>query len=291
MDWRDIPSLAALRAFEVAARTGSFSAAARELNVTHAAIAQHVRQIEAHLNATLVTREGRGMVLTPAGQQLSNAVSDGFAQIIAGVHALNAATDARPLSLSVTPSFAENWLMPRFGEFWAKYPDFGLSIQPSVDVVDLRRDGIDMAIRYGRGSWPGLEATLLLPADFTIIGAPELLAGRDVASFEDLTGLPWMFESIHQEARRWVSDNGLDLNTAQVNVVPTFGMVMSAVRAGKCLTVASSTLVADEIKDGKLRALMQLQPKGLAYYIVHPKGVLSPKMRKLISWLLAAARS
>ena len=288
MNWRAVPSLAALRAFEAVARAGSFSAAARELNVTHAAIAQHVRTIETDLKTTLVMRQGRGMALTDPGMQLANALTEGFAQIIAGVEAITSDAETRPLTLSVTPSFAENWLMPRYADFWAKHPEIGLSIIPSIEVIDLRRDGIDMAIRYGKGEWPGLEATPLFKADFTVVGAPSLVKGRKIEGFEDLNGLPWLFETVHKEARRWVLDSGLDLSTSPINEVPTFGMVMAAVRSGKCLTVASSALVADDIKSGKLVALMQKQPKDLGYFIVTPKDVLSHRAKVLKSWLLSA---
>ncbi len=288
MDWRDIPSLAALRAFEAVARAGSFSAAARELNVTHAAIAQHVRAIEADLKTSLLVREGRGMALTDAGTVLAAALSGGFSQIINGVNAITADAEARPVALSVTPSFAENWLMPRYADFWAKHPDVGLSIMPSMQVLDLRREGIDMAVRYGKGEWPGMDVIPLVKADFTVVGAPSLIAGRDVSGFADLEGLPWIFENVHREARRWVSLSGVDLNSNLINVVPTIGMVMSAVRSGKYLTVASSTMVADDIKAGLLVPLIKKNLKDVGYYIVYPKGVLSPRAKTVKSWLLSA---
>jgi LysR family glycine cleavage system transcriptional activator len=226
--------------------------------------------------------------LTDPGRRLAEALTDGFGQIITGVEAVANDTEARPIALSVTPSFAENWLMPRFADFWTKHPDFGLSIIPSADVTDLRRDGIDMAVRYGLGTWPGLESTPLLKADFTVIAAPSLLQGRKINSFHDLDGLPGLFETVHKEARRWVTASGIDLTTSPMNQVATFGMVMAAVRAGKCLTVVSSALVADEIEAGKLLCLIQQQPKDLGYYIVHPKGVLSARTKQLKAWLLAA---
>ena len=117
MNWRDLPSLAALRAFEVAARTGSYSAAAQELNVTHAAIAQHVRAVEAHLDTVLMVRDGRAMAPTEVGATLAAELSAGFRQIVEAVEAINADIEARPISVSVTPSFADNWLMPRLTRF------------------------------------------------------------------------------------------------------------------------------------------------------------------------------
>ena len=287
MDWRDVPSLAALKAFEAVARSGSYSAAARELNVTHAAVAQHVRTIESMLNVTLLQREGRGMALTEQGRALATELSAGFAQIISGVTAISRQNDSRPIVLSVTPSFAENWLMPRFADFWAKHPDFGLSIQPSMEVLDLKRDGIDLAVRYGKGVWPGLKATPLIKVDFTVVAAPSLLQGRTVNNFADLDGLPWLFETVHKEARRWVTDSGVDLKESTVKEVPTFGMVMSAVRAGQYLSVVSSALVADDIRDGKLVALLKAEPAGLGYFIVHPQGMLPPRAKVLKNWLLS----
>ena len=110
MDWRDIPSLSALRAFEAAARLGSLSEAARALNVTHAAIAAHVRALETEFGQPLLRRSGRGMVPTQAGLELSRDLGSGFAEIAAGVRALKRGREDRPVILTTTPSFAENWL-------------------------------------------------------------------------------------------------------------------------------------------------------------------------------------
>ena len=112
MDWKDIPSLAALRAFEAAARTGSLSAAGRELNVTHAAIAGHVRALESFFGVTLLTRTPKGMDPTPEGALLSRGLSDGFGTLIAACRDLSDRGRVRPISVTTTPTFAEHWLMP-----------------------------------------------------------------------------------------------------------------------------------------------------------------------------------
>ena len=289
MNWRDIPSLAALRAFEAAARAGSFSAAAQELNVTHAAIAQHVRAVEAHLGLSLLVREGRGMALTESGAQLAAALADGFGQIVTGVRVIRDAAEARPLAISVTPTFAENWLMPRFSDFWAKHPGFELAITPSMAVVDLRRDGYDMAIRYGEGDWPGVEATHLVSADYTVVAAPALLAGRTVTRFDDLYDLPWLFETIHREPRRWAEGSGLEPACCQIKEIATLTMLLSAVRAGAGVTVVSSALVSDDLAAGRLVSLMQETRDRTGYYIVHAPGVLPDRVKTLKNWLLRAA--
>ncbi|MFG5384662.1 LysR family transcriptional regulator [Yoonia sp. R2-816] len=286
MDWRDIPSLAALRAFEAAARAGTFSEAARELNVTHAAVAQHVRAIEAQLGTSLLVRAGRGLALTDAGHRLAASLSDGFGMITSGVRAIAADVADRPVAITVTPSFAENWLMPRLAGFWATYPGLGLSINPDMDVADLRRDGFDMAIRYGMGDWPGLEAELLIEADYTVVAAPSLLQGRPAQTLADVQNLPWLFEVVHREARRWVTASGLDMACCQANEVATLSMLLSAVRAGGGVSVVSSALVADDIASGKLIAVMSERRDGLGYYIVHPPGTLSARAKTFKRWLL-----
>ncbi len=286
MDWRDIPSLAALRAFEAAARHGNFSEAARELNVTHAAIAQHVRGIEAELNTSLLVRAGRGVALTDGGRQLAAALSDGFGLITEGVRQVAADAANRPITISVTPSFAENWLMPRLAGFWAAYPGEQISISPSMDLVDLRRDGFDMAIRYGNGDWAGVEATQLVAADFTIVAAPSLLKGRIAESIADVQDLPWIFEAVHRETRKWVTALGMDMDCCQMNEVATLSMLLSAVRAGGGVSVVSSALVADDIASGKLVAVMRDQREGLGYYIAHRAGDLSARAKIFKNWLL-----
>ncbi len=286
MDWRDIPSLAALRAFEAAARCGSFTKAANELNVTHAAIAQHVRAIEADLATPLMIREGRGVALTTAGRQLAAALNDGFAQIADGVRSITSEAAERPVAITTTPTFAENWLMPRLAGFWAEHPGLAVSITPETDLVDLRREGFALGIRYGMGEWPGLDATKLVDADYTIVAAPDLLDGRKAQRIEDVADLPWIFEMVHQEARRWVTALGLDLACCQMNEVATFSLLLPALRAGAGVSVVSSAMVAEDLANGRLVAVLSEQKAGQGYYIVHPPGQLAERAQVFKKWLL-----
>ncbi|WP_341367462.1 LysR family transcriptional regulator [Yoonia sp. BS5-3] len=290
MNWRDIPSLAALRAFEVAARTGSYSAAAQELNVTHAAIAQHVRAVEAHLDTILMLRDGRAMKPTETGAALAAELSAGFRQIVEGVKAINEDVDARPLSVSVTPSFADNWLMPRLTRFWAEHPGFSLSVSPSMDLVDLRRDGFDMAIRYGRGDWPDVTATHLVAANYTVVAAPDLVKGRTIKALSDLYDLPWLFTSKDSEAQKWVTESGFDMACCQANTVATGSMLLAGARAGGGVAVIAGALIEDDLATGRLVALMRAQHEELGYYIIHRPGILSERAKILKSWLLKNAQ-
>lgn len=182
MKWHDIPSLAALRAFETAARHGSFSAAARDLNVTHAAIGQHVRALENHFGQSLMQRVGRGMAVTPDGRLLADRLSDAFGMIASATHDLLDQSKSRAIRVALTPSFASDWLMPRIGAFWDAHPDIEIELLPAGKLVDLRRDNVDVAIRYGKGGWAGSKSTKLMPAGHVAVATKSYLASaRSIA--------------------------------------------------------------------------------------------------------------
>jgi len=289
MNWNDIPSLAALRAFEALARHGTLAAAAGSLNVTHAAIAQHVRTLETHLGVTLTKRTGRGMTLTAEGKELAASLTEGFEVIQAGVKAITTSQEDKPLSITTTPSFAENWLLPRLSQFWGAHPTIMLSITPSMSVVDLRRDPYDLAIRYGKGDWPGTTATFLVPADYVVVATPSVLNGRCPSQITDLNDLPWVFESVHQEPQRWAAENGLDLACCQLKTFETLNMALSGLRAGLGVSVVSRALVELDLTNGTLVEVAAVPPTGVGYHIVEYPGRTSAKAKIFKKWLLAAA--
>ncbi|MCK0167922.1 LysR family transcriptional regulator [Jannaschia sp. S6380] len=291
MDWSRLPPLAALRAFEAAARHRGFSAAARELNVTPAAVAQHVRKLETALGTGLAFREGRGIALTAAGQELAQALTDGFGGIADAVARLNLDTGARPLTLSVTPAFAAHWLMPRIGDFWARHPDLPLNIQPSVDLADLRRDGVDMAIRYGGGTWPGLQSELLTDGDFWAVVHPDLVEGRKVDCLADVADLPWLLEHYTMERRAMIEREGIDLNAVRMQLMQTNWMVLTAAQAGHGVTVQPRTLVEGEVAAGTLVKICELRDGALGYYLVTVPGAASSRLRTLRRWLFAQVKT
>ncbi len=280
MDWREIPSLAALRAFEAAARHGSFSAAARDLNVTHAAVAQHVRGLEEALGARLLDRSARGVAATAEGAALADALSDGFGRIAAGVRAITERASDRPLRVTLTPSFAESWLMPRMGDFWARHPEVALAFQPSVALVDPGPDGPDMAIRFGRGAWPGLTVEPLLMAPFAVVAAPGYLAGDATRDPAWLQRQRWVFSAARQEQRVWGQELGLDFDRIVVVDMPTNGMALASARAGHALTIQAKVLVEEDLRLGRLVALAEGGSGGMGYFIAEPQAPALPHPRR-----------
>ena len=219
------------------------------------------------------------MALTDAGARRAADLPDGFAQVIQGMRQITKDAEDSPLRVTVTSSFANNWLMPRLCGFWEKHPDITVSITPDNTVNDLRRDGFDMAIRYGTGNWPGVAATFLASADFIIVAAPSLLNGGTSATFADLQDVPWLFETLHQVHRKWAIENGLDLECCQLKELATLNMVLAAVRSGAGASVVSRALVQDDLNHGRLIALHQGKRDGLGYNITTLGGAPSAKVK------------
>lgn len=288
IDWRSFPSLTALRAFEAAARHQNFSAAARELNVTHAAVAQQVRGLEAELGLELVYRQGRGLGLTPEGARLAQAVGEGFRGVAQVLAELSAVQPGAPVRVTLTPTFAAQWLMPRLGEFWKAHPDIEISLHPDKRVVDLRREGIDLALRFGTGKWPGVEAEFLAAADYVIVAAPELLDGRKDLSQAELSAMPWVIEEDWPEALTWLKSFGLKPDAMAITTVPTEELALSAARQGWGLHVEAAALVEADVETGLLQVVGRVKDDSLAYYMVTKPGPKRPELKTLMRWLKSA---
>ncbi len=285
-DWLRFPSLTALRAFEATARLGGFSAAARVLNVTHAAVAQQVRGLERELGRELVYRDGRAVLLTAEGQKLAQALGEGFRTIEAALAELGAEAEGQPLRLSLSPAFASQWLMPRLAAFWSVHPEIALTLHPDQRVVDLRREGIDLAIRVGAGRWPGLEAEFLIPARLVVVAAPALLAGRARLSKAEMSAMPWVIEQDWPEPD-WLRGYGLDPDALHITQMPNEELALSAARLGYGLHVEAAALVEQDLRAGTLVAVDELTDDSWAYYLVTRPGPQRPELRQFIRWLKA----
>lgn len=290
MDWSRIPSLAALRAFEAAARHGSFSKAAEELNVTHAAIAQHVRALEDRCSETLMTRSGRGMALTAAGVEFAAGLREGFTLIADAVDTLEQTSQNRPLNISLTPSFAGNWLIPKLGSFWAEHPDIAVNLNPGHALVDLANDGFDMAIRYGGGTWPGLQSEPLTRGNFVVVARPDLVEGRNIDCVADAAGLTWLWERLMLEHQALVAAEGLDIDTVRKTVFENNELVLSATREGLGCSVQARVLVERDIASGALTQICALKHEGLGYYLVTRPGRETPALKVFKRWLRKVAK-
>lgn len=284
VDWRSIPSLTSLRAFAATAELRSFSQAARVLNVTHAAVAQQVRALEEALGRPLVQREGRGVSLTADGEQLAAALDEGFGSIQRGLEALRAGEADRPVRITLTASFAAQWLMPRLKDFWLQQPDIGLSLHPDSKVVDLHRERMDLAIRYGNGDWPGVETQYLTSARLVIAGAPSLIGDREVTVAE-MAEMDWVLARNWAEQDAYLRQLGLDPATLSSTDISSEELALAAARQGLGLVVESVALIESDVAEGRLRIVHESREKLPAYFIVTLPGPKRAAARAFLKWL------
>lgn len=284
MDWNVMPPMAALRAFCAFADSGNVVQAGRALNVSHAAISQQLRALEAHMGVALVDRSGRALALTQEGARLAQALQLGFGAIQGAVQELTGISAARPLHVTCTPSFAAHWLVPRLPGFQAQHPDIELVLDPSGAMVDLKPGGVEIALRYGGGQWPGLESERLLASPMVVVAAPQLLVGRRVASAGDLLDLPWLEELGTNEASRWFRSHGVEEGLRGPRVRLPGNLLMQAVRAGQGVAVSVQAFVEEDLAQGRLTALFT-EAAGSGYHIATRPGVLRSQARSFISWL------
>jgi LysR family glycine cleavage system transcriptional activator len=287
MDWSALPPLSMLRAFEAAARCGGFSAAARELNVTHAAVAQQVRGLEDRLGTRLMRREGRGLALTHEGRRLAERLGEGLSVMRAGVAELLDAVADRPVHLTLATGFASGWLTHRLGDFRAERPDIELMLNPTASVVDLARSEFDFAIRYGRGEWEGVRAERLLVSPTVVVAAPEVVSRAAIERPEDLLRAPWVQELGVREFAAWLAARGVDAGAKRDVVHLPAHMALDAIRAGQGVGLTTRLLVARDIAEGRLVALFDDEgaAPGAGYWLVRRPGPLRPSAAAFAAWL------
>jgi LysR family glycine cleavage system transcriptional activator len=284
MVWADFPSLNSLRAFTTVAETGSYTQAGAALNVSHAAVSQQVKALEARLSVALVVRDGRGIALTAEGTALARELATGFAVIRRGVEALTGADATRPVQITMTPAFAMSWLMPRITEFQHQHPGVELMLNSTAEVMTLTLGGIDVAIRFGKGRWPGMEVTPLLLSDLVVVAAPTLIGTREIGDPAMLVDMPWLQELGTNEVSAWMERQGV-APERQIKITHMPGnMIMEAVRRGDGLTYTVRRFVEEEIRSGQLLELSSESDAG-GFYIVTRPGVPRPPVRAFVTWL------
>lgn len=285
---RRLPSLNALRAFEAAARHESMTEAADELFVTHAAVSRHIRELEDWLGLALFTRTGRGVTLTEAGAQYASELTPLFDTLASATRDVMARGRVRRLAVTVDPSFASRWLVPRLGRFSALHPDIELEIDPDGALVDFHAGAFDLGIRTGAGRWEDLES--LEVAKFVVfpVCAPKLIVGHTITSPADLA----QFTLLHTHSREWWVDW---LEAAGVEGVdgrrgPGFQnhLAIEAAEAGQGFALGDEVLTTDALAEGwlvKPFTTEVMEPGG--YFLVRLKGVKeSVTQRAFREWLL-----
>ncbi|MGH7080241.1 MAG: transcriptional regulator GcvA [Acetobacteraceae bacterium] len=289
---RKLPPLKTLPDFEAAARHLSFSKAADELNVTHGAVSRQVKSLEDYLGVRLFRRLNRALRLTDEGQAYARAVREILDSLADATRRLPTPKEASRLTVSTTYSFTGGWLVPRLGRFRALHPEIDVRLQANDRAVDFARDNVDLAIRYGRGSYPGLSAERLMGDDYAPVGSPALLKGKhSLKKPADLRHHVLLHdEGTEVDWRMWLMAAGVEgVDASRGPIFSHSTMVIQAAIRGEGVALGRQVLIEDELVGGRLVRLFDLRLKAeMAYYVVCPLASLEqPKVRAFRDWLLA----
>ena len=292
---RDL-QLNALRAFEAAGRHLSFTRAAEELSVTHAAISHHVKALEDALGTALFERRHRRVALTEAGQVLLPVLSESLDRVAETLDGLG--PGPRALTVTLTPSFASRWLIPRLGRFRAKYPEIDVRLAPSLRFVDLAREDCDMAVRCGDGDWPDLVVEPLLAIAMTPVCSPALAAGpAPLRTPADLAQHTLIHADVGEarigdEWRMWLDGAGA------AGIDPSHGlslhdpaMALQAALDGLGVAIGYTVLAAADLAAGRLVApFATTVDHDFAYYVIYPKTATTPpNIAAFRDWIVSEA--
>ena len=292
---RKMPPLAAVRAFEAAARTENFTAAAAELGMTQAAVSYQVKSLEERLGAALFVRERGRARLTPLGERLLPKLTQAF-DTIESAFASHKAEDEGLLTVTTTHTFANTWLAWRLGGFQMEHPDLAVRMTTSNEVIDLLAGEADVAIRAGSGTWPGLETHKLIEVDFTPMASPacirkfECELGRalepaDLLNFpligphDDWWNLWFRAAGVSPDQHRRRSGIRLDSQANEGH----------AAMAGQGFALLTPFFWKGDIASGRLCPLFDLTATaGFAYWLAFPpERRMLPKVKRFREWLLA----
>lgn len=292
-----LPALNALRAFEASARHLSFRKAAEELHVTPAAISQQIRGLERQLGIDLFHRRVRALELTSAGRASLPHLSDGFERLLAGVEAMHLDDRLNFLTVSVPPSFGARWLVPRLARLRRAHPEFEVRVDAKDEIANFTTDGVDLAIRYGRGHYPPAVVECLMTVDLFPACSPGLLAGdvsamcpSDLAAWT-LLHSTWTETSESEPGwRMWLRAAGAEEVDPEPG--PRFSndaMLVEAALAGQGVALVSDAMVGGELKTGRLVRPFPpavYEQTEFCYYVVYPeRHRATPKVQAFRDWL------
>jgi len=283
----------ALRLFDVAARHLSFTAAADELNLTKGAVSYRINRLEKALGFPVFTRRHRGIALTEKGKKLWHASQEAFRDLDREIAGLQD-EDLERITIGMSTYFASRWLSPRLMTFIAGHPRVGLRLQPLIDLIDLRAQNIDMAIRWGNGDWTDMEIERLFPCpSFPTAGAAISKQVANSGLEAVLPNMPLLHDRDGSEAwLDWHEAAGLPYRSTRDDlVIPDPNVRVQAVIDGQGVAL-NDGLVATEITAGRLFQISTVELSTYGYYLAYPKGTLNtPGSKAFRDWIIVEAGS
>lgn len=280
--------LNALRAFESSARHLSFTRAALELNVTQAAVSQQVRALEERLGTALFKRLPRGLAMTDEGLALRPVLSDAFDRIEAVLKRFDGGHFHEVLTVGVVGTFAVGWLMPRLNSFRSAHPFVELRLLTHNNLVDLATEGLDFAIRFGDGTWPGSLATRLLDAPLALLCTPEIAAR--LTSPDDLANETLLRSYRADDWMNWFNAAGIAPRPIRGPVFDSSRLMVDAAMQGAGIALAPALMFDHEINTGRLVRPFDVEVHAGSYWLTCLKGKpMTPAMLLFSQWLVKEA--
>lgn len=284
-----LPSLTVFRALEAAFRHRSYSRAAGELNLTHSAVSHHIRQLERELGASLFQRRGNGMEPLPAAARLAVSVAEALALLERGMAEAGDGRNLEPMVLSAEQGFARRWLTPRLMRMREEIDEPELDLRLENRLADLVGDGIDAAVRYGNGIWPGLEVSPLFKVRMFPVCSPRFLEKYPLAEIQDLHAVP-LLRHAHPlwSWPAWFRSLGLVLARDRGMMFDDSSLMLEAAAQSLGVALARSNLVQSDLESGRLvRPLPAEVESSWGYFFVWRKD--APKLERILAlrdWLL-----
>lgn len=298
---RHIPGLQSLKAFDASARHLNFTRAATELNVTPAAVSHQIKELEEAIGVPLFQRTSRHMQLTRQGQVLKPAIADALEGITRALQKLRQVENPTQVRVTVSPSLAAKWLVPRLDRFLESVPGADVRIDVSSEPLDFDREDIDVAIRFGDGNYPGLVVEKLFHDTLFPVCSPELLKGakklrepKDLLQFT-LIHLDWEAQgAVWPNWRMWMLAAGVkDFNDTRGLHFSQTSLALQAAIDGNGVALGDSTLVGDDLASGRLVKPFELSlrsPAQFAYHLITRRDTAERPMTKAFrNWIIAEA--
>jgi LysR family transcriptional regulator, glycine cleavage system transcriptional activator len=269
---RLLPSTSMLMAFDAAARTGSFTAAARELNLTQGAVSRQVSALENQLDAVLFKRIRKTVQLTDAGKAYAQEIHSAL-QIIRNA-SLNAMTDplSGALNLAILPTFGTRWLMPRFSLFLSEHPDITVNFVTKLSPFDFHSENLHGAIHYGSSDWPDTDSTFLMNEEVVPVCSPGFLSQHPMKKPADLADLPLLHLETRPDAwRNWFQSNGFEPPKVHGMLFEQFSFIAQAAVAGLGVALLPKFLIQSELDREELVTILDMPVRSdSGYYLVTP---------------------
>ncbi|MEM7522479.1 MAG: LysR substrate-binding domain-containing protein [Pseudomonadota bacterium] len=281
------PALRSLEVFEAAARLSGFTAAGRELGITQSAVSRQISDLEAVIGVALFNRSGARVSTTPSGVRLAETLRVAFDDIRAAVG--EAAGSESVVTLSMLPSVAGKWFAPRLGQFVSDHPGIDLRVTASRHLVDFQGEGVDAAIRYGRGGWPGLFTRKLATETLRPVCTPAYAARIGLAAPADLARASLLHGDLPETWATWFAAAGCAMDPPTGPRLGDDGALLQAALDHQGVALGRSLLIADDVAVGKLITPFETElPASHAYWFVRPEArEPGPALRAVERWVAA----